>query len=275
MICRPRGTSRPRKRSSTLPRPTPPITTDPKPDVMSTSSLVVSAVLRIGLWRCCRTPPRRRGYGDLVFRVCRVLCVGRVGGFAASGGARRRVCRCLARGAGARPRRWCLAVVLAAVLVGSGCEWPLWLSDDPVVVATLGGGSIRGRPPNVVPDGVGGGVLVDRVYVEARARLGGGGSVEVGARVNATELWWQPDRRLFDYPNATVGEWWTSSPIGSAGGGVSGVRMRARRLDGGAIEFALLSPGGVEVIPRAPELVYEELTAERWVEFPRNRGGFG
>ena len=135
-----------------------------------------------------------------------------------------------------------------------------------MVVAALGGGSVAGRPPNVVPDDDdgGGGVLVDRVYVEARARLTDSGAVEVGARVNATALLWQPTQRLFDYDAAPVGEWWTSSPIGPATAGVSTVRIRARRLDDGSLELALLTPGGADVTPRQPQLTYAELTAGDW-----------
>ena len=163
-------------------------------------------------------------------------------------------------------RRFLLAVAVAATLLASGCEWPLWLADNPVAVAALGGGSVTGRAPNVVPDdGDGdGGVLVDRVYVEARARRGADGAVEVGARVNATGLAWTPERRLFDYNATPVGEWWTSSPIGPADAGVSTVRIRARRLDSGHIELALLTPTGVEVTPRDPHIAYADLTDSDW-----------
>ena len=173
------------------------------------------------------------------------------------------------RSARTAPRlQWCLAIALAAALTATSCEWPPGLSDNPVAVAALGGGSIQGRSPNVVPDDDdddgGGGVLVDRVYVEARARLAAGGAVEVGARVNATGLWWQPEERLFDYEAAPVGEWWTSSPIGPAAEGVSTVRIKARRLHDGNLELALHTPGGTKVAPRQPELAHAELTTEDW-----------
>ena len=171
------------------------------------------------------------------------------------------------RSAKKTPRlRWYLAIALAAALTATSCEWPPGLADNPMVVAALGGGSVAGRPPNVVPDDDdgGGGVLVDRVYVEARARLTDSGAVEVGARVNATALLWQPTQRLFDYDAAPVGEWWTSSPIGPATAGVSTVRIRARRLDDGSLELALLTPGGADVTPRQPQLTYAELTAGDW-----------
>ena len=160
-------------------------------------------------------------------------------------------------------------IVFAAValtLIAAGCLWPPGLSENPVVVATLGGGSVRGHAAGIVPDdpGDGVGVLVDRVYVQARARLVSGGAVEVGARVNATAVAWAPEDRLFDYPNAELDAWWTSSPIGPAADGVSAVRIRARRVAGGGVELAVLTPKGVEVRPREPRLAYADLTEEEW-----------
>ena len=169
--------------------------------------------------------------------------------------------------AGAIPRRRILlAIAVVAAVTAAGCEWPPELADNPVVLAALGGGSVAGRAPNVVPgdDDGAGGVLVDRVYVEARARRGADGVVEVGTRVNATELAWTPDQRLFDYDAAPVGEWWTSSPIGPASAGISTVRIRARRLDSGRIELALLTPTGTEVTPRDPHIAYADLTDSDW-----------
>ncbi|MCY3786697.1 MAG: hypothetical protein OXG47_08255 [bacterium] len=167
--------------------------------------------------------------------------------------------------AGATPRRRVLlAVAAAAALAASGCEWPPELADNPAAIAALGGGSVAGRAPTVVPDHGHGGVLADRVYVEARARRAADGTVEVGARVNATGLAWTPERRLFYYDVAPVGEWWTSSPIGPASAGISTVRIRARRLDSGRIELALLTPASIEVRPRDPQLAYADLTADDW-----------
>ena len=159
-----------------------------------------------------------------------------------------------------------LALALTVVLVASGCLWPPGADVDPVVVATLGGGSVRGHVAGVVPDdpGDGVGVLVDRVYVQARARLAAGGAVEVGARVNATAAAWTPADRLFDYPNAEPGAWWTSSPIGPAAVGVSAVRIGARRVDGGVVELAVVTPDGVEVRPREPRLAHADLSAGEW-----------
>lgn len=161
-------------------------------------------------------------------------------------------------------RRGVLLAVVVAALVVSGCDWRSALGDDPVVAAILGGGSIRGRDPNVVPNEDGSGVLADRVYVEAGARLAVGGAVEVGARVNATALSWQPAQHLFHYDMAPIGEWWTSTPIGPSEAGISAVRIRARRLDDGNLELTLLTPGGAEARPRIAQLPYTSLTADGW-----------
>ncbi|MCY3953312.1 MAG: RCC1 domain-containing protein [bacterium] len=153
---------------------------------------------------------------------------------------------------------------MAAALVASACQWPPAVADDPVLAAVLGGGSVQARPPGRAPDGDGGGVLVDRVYLEPRARPAAGGAVEVSARVNATALNWQPQDHLFDYPNATIGDWWTSTPIGPAETGVSTVRLQARRVEGGKLELALLTASGTTAHPRETQLDYTALGADDW-----------
>ena len=195
--------------------------------------------------------------------------VGGVAGAFGWAGMLRRRTRRQGRFSGAGPGRrshyaTVAAVLVTAVLVASACQWPPGVADDPALMAMLGAGSVRARPPGQMPDDDGGGVLVDRVYVEARARLAADGAVEVSARVNATALNWQPQRHLFDYPNATVGEWWTSTPIGPADVGVSTVRIQARRLADDRIELAVLTPDGQEVHPREPLLSYTSLGADDW-----------
>ena len=157
-----------------------------------------------------------------------------------------------------------LAALTASVLVVSACLWPPGADVDPVVAAALGGGSVAGRIPNVVPDGESSSVLRDRVYVEAGARLAADGVVEVGALVNATGLLWQPQQRRFYYHTALIGDWWTSTPIGPAEAGVSTVRIRARKLGDGRIELALQTPSGEMVLPRISDLVHRELAPDDW-----------
>lgn len=157
------------------------------------------------------------------------------------------------------------AVFLTTALVASACQWPPGVASDPVLTAMLGGGSVQARAPGRMPDADGSGGLVDRVYVEARARLAAaGGAVEVSARVNATALNWQPQDHLFDYPDANIGDWWTSTPIGPADAGISTVRIRARRLPDGGIELAFLTRTGQEVHPREPRLAYAALATDDW-----------
>ena len=166
-----------------------------------------------------------------------------------------------------RPRVGLTATLLAAALVASACQWPPDIADDPTLMATLGAGSLQGTSPGRVPDdngGGSGGVPAARVYVEARARLATGGAVEIGARVNATDVSWQPEERLFDYPDATVGDWWTSTPIGLEDSGISAARIRVRRLTGGNIELAILTAAGRDVRPREPRLAYADLATDDW-----------
>ena len=163
-----------------------------------------------------------------------------------------------------RPRVGLAAVLLTAALVASACQWPPGVADDPVLMAMLGGGSMQSRQPGEAPTESDGGILVDRVYIEARARLAASGAVEVSARVNATALNWRPDRHLFDYPNATIGDRWTSTPIGPAEVGISTVRIQARRLADGNLELALVTAAGQKVLPREPRLAYAALGADDW-----------
>ena len=129
-------------------------------------------------------------------------------------------------------------------------------------VATSGTGSVRPRPEGVVDDGDGD--VVERVYLEIGVRAASGGGMEVALRVNATATEWLPQERLFDYEAAPVGGWWFSSAVGSDGGGLSAVRVQARRLDDGRVEMGMSTPSGDEVLPRQRFVPREVLTAGGW-----------
>ncbi len=126
-----------------------------------------------------------------------------------------------------------------------------------------GRGSVRGHPEGVAAEGGGG--VAGRVFVQVEARQAVGAGLEFGLRVNATAMEWLPQERVFDFEAAPTGTWWSSSPAGSGDGGVSAVRVRARRLEDGRVELALLTPSGREVLPRARFVTPSALAGGGWV----------
>lgn len=129
-------------------------------------------------------------------------------------------------------------------------------------VVMTGTGSVRPRPEGAAV--VDADDVADLVFVEIGVRGSPDGGMEVRIRVNATSLDWLPVERLFNHEAAPVGTWWSSSPAGSAGTGVSAVRVQARRLEDGRIETALSTPSGREVLPRARFVSRDALDTERW-----------
>lgn len=129
-------------------------------------------------------------------------------------------------------------------------------------VAVSGRGSVRGHPEGVAAEGDD---VAARVFVQVEARRAVGAGLEFGLRVNATAMEWLPQERVFDFEAAPTGAWWSSSPAGSGDGGVSAVRVRARRLEDGRVELALLTPSGQEVLPRARFVTPSALAGGGWV----------
>lgn len=129
-------------------------------------------------------------------------------------------------------------------------------------VAESGTGSVWPRPEGAAV--VGADDVADLVFVEIGVRGSPDGDLEVRIRVNATSLDWLPEERFFDHEAAPVGTWWSSSPAGSAGTGVSALRVQARRLEDGRIETALSTPSGREVLPRARFVSPDALAVDIW-----------
>ena len=129
-------------------------------------------------------------------------------------------------------------------------------------VVMSGTGSVRPRPEGAAV--VDADAVADVVFVEIGVRGSPDGGLEVGIRVNATSPDWLPEERSFDPDAAPAGTWWSSSPAGSAGTGVSAVRVQARRLEDGRVETALTTPSGREVLPRARFVSADALAADRW-----------
>ena len=94
------------------------------------------------------------------------------------------------------------------------------------------------------------------------ARKLANGNVEFGLRVASGDLW-LPRLRFFPYTTVEVGRWLRSSPFGMSDG--YDVRIRARKLANGTVEFALQVGADRQWLPQARIFPYRTATVGRWL----------
>ena len=83
--------------------------------------------------------------------------------------------------------------------------------------------------------------------VRIQARLLDSGKVEFGLQLDGDRVW-LPQARLFPYPTAEVGRWLFASPYTLSDG--TTVRIQARLVDSGKVEFGLQLDGERVWLPR-------------------------
>ena len=98
--------------------------------------------------------------------------------------------------------------------------------------------------------------------VRIKARKVETGKVEFGLQLDG-EGEWLPRARLFPYPTAKVGQWLFASPY-TMGDGTS-VRIQARLLANGSVEFGLQVDGDQVWLPRARFFQYDTVEVGRWL----------
>lgn len=98
--------------------------------------------------------------------------------------------------------------------------------------------------------------------VRMAARRLANGNVEFGLEPNGGELW-LPQARFFAYATVEVGRWLRASPYAMSDG--NDVRIRARRLANGKVEFALQVGADRQWLPAARNFPYQTARVGRWL----------
>ncbi|MDE0653771.1 MAG: branched-chain amino acid ABC transporter substrate-binding protein [bacterium] len=138
-------------------------------------------------------------------------------------------------------RRQLVAAVLLVSLLGS-------------VVAAVGTGSAGAQTVGDTAEAP--------LSVRIAARKLSNGNVEFGLRVAGGDLW-LPRLRFFPYATVEVDRWLRSSPFGMSDG--NDVRIRARKLANGKVEFALQVGADRQWLPRARNFPYRTAAVGRWL----------
>lgn len=98
--------------------------------------------------------------------------------------------------------------------------------------------------------------------VRIQARKVDSGKVEFGLQLDGDREW-LPRVRLFPYRTANVGQWLFASPYTMSDG--TQVRIQARLLSSGNLEFGLRVDGDQVWLPRARFFPYETVEVDRWL----------
>ena len=98
--------------------------------------------------------------------------------------------------------------------------------------------------------------------VRIAARKLANGNIEFGLQLEGGEMW-LPRARFFSYPTVDVGRWLRASPYGMSDG--IDVRIRARRLDTGKVEFALQVGQDRQWLPSSRLFPYATARVGRWL----------
>ena len=98
--------------------------------------------------------------------------------------------------------------------------------------------------------------------VRIQARLVQSGKVEFGLQLDGDRVW-LPQARLFPYSTAEVGRWLFSSPYTLSASTV--VRIQARLVESGKVEFGLQLDGDRVWLPQARLFPYSTAEVGRWL----------
>ena len=98
--------------------------------------------------------------------------------------------------------------------------------------------------------------------VRIAARKLDNGNIEFGLQEAGGDLW-LPRARFFSYATVEVGRWLRASPYGMSDG--NDVRIRARKLANGKVEFALQVGADRQWLPPTRNFPYRTATVGRWL----------
>ena len=125
-----------------------------------------------------------------------------------------------------------------------------------VVVAA----TVLAAVPAVAQDAVGSDAVASVVRIQAR--LVDSGKVEFGLQLDGDRTW-LPRARLFPYQTAEIGTWLFASPYTLSDG--TTVRIQARLVDSGKVEFGLQLDGDRTWLPRARLFPYRTAEVGNWL----------
>ena len=128
-----------------------------------------------------------------------------------------------------------------------------------VVIAAVVAGVLAAAPV-AAQDGEGSGAAASTVRIQAR--LVESGKVEFGLQLDGDREW-LPQARLFPYATAAVGNWLFASPYTLSDATV--VRIQARRVASGKVEFGLQLDGDEVWLPQARLFPYATATVGNWL----------
>ncbi len=106
--------------------------------------------------------------------------------------------------------------------------------------------------------------------VEIAARKLSGGQVEFGLRTGGGHLW-LPNARYLTYDTVEVDRWLRSSPFAMSDG--RDVRVRARKLNSGKVEFALQVDSNRQWLPSSRLFPYRTASVGQWLYSSRYTAG--
>ncbi len=106
--------------------------------------------------------------------------------------------------------------------------------------------------------------------VEIAARKLSNGNVEFGLRLAGGQRW-LPSARYFAYATVDVGRWLRSSPYAMSDG--RDVRIRARKLNNGKVEFALQVGTNRQWLPSSRMFPYRTASVGQWLYSSRYSAG--
>ncbi len=129
-----------------------------------------------------------------------------------------------------------------------------------IVVVVVVAAGVLGIAPLGAQDGGASEAAASTVRIQAR--LLASGKVEFGLQLDG-EREWLPQARLFPYATAEVGRWLFASPYTLSDGTV--VRIQARLLASGKVEFGLQLDGEREWLPQARLFPYATAEVGRWL----------
>ena len=129
-----------------------------------------------------------------------------------------------------------------------------------VLVVVVVAAGVVGAAPAVAQDTDGPDVAASTVRIQAR--LVESGKVEFGLQLDGDRVW-LPQARLFPYPTAEIGNWLFASPYTLSDGTV--VRIQARLVESGKVEFGLQLDGDRVWLPRQRLFPYSTAEIGAWL----------
>ena len=129
-----------------------------------------------------------------------------------------------------------------------------------VLAVVLVAATVLAAVPAAAQDAAGSDAAASVVRIQAR--LLESGKVEFGLQLDGNRTW-LPRARLFPYQTAEIGTWLFASPYTLSDG--TTVRIQARLLESGKVEFGLQLDGNRTWLPRARLFPYQTAEVGNWL----------